>query len=374
MVLLPRHPLRIQPFFGHRSHDRLVLSARSLRARQPGFESGSRLKAMRTMASQFLSHEEADVQVTLEIARDDGELVRHEGVTNAEGYVHFDVALDPHWPLPEHPMWELGTVRWINAEGPQSAEVHILAPGSTSNLAVISDIDDTIIETGVTGGLRSVVRNWKRLFAEMPHERTAVPGADTFYGQLSGGMLQHDGSVPAMRVPATRRPFFYISSSPWNLFSYLVAFQRLKGLPIGPLKLRDWGFNRRTLGKASHGAHKDAAIDSVLGMYPELRFALIGDDTQGDLPAFARAVELNPGRIAAVFLRTVSNHHFSPAEQQACSTIKDAGVPMWLGDSYETGKDFLRTIGFTPGGETEQIVRTVEKVDEKARAADKQDA
>ncbi|WP_338241957.1 phosphatase domain-containing protein [Aurantiacibacter hainanensis] len=370
MPLLARHPLRVQPYFGHRSRDRLVLSARALRAKPPGFDQRSRLRAVKTMVTQFVSHEMASIPVTLELEGDGGKILEHEGHTNDEGYVHFDVALDPHWDLPEHPAWELGRIRWVNIEGPQVEDVHILAPGRDSRLAVISDIDDTIIETGITGGLRSVMRNWKRVFAQLPHERVPVPGADAFYGQLAGGVLERGEHRPASRIPATKRPFFYISSSPWNLFSYLVAYQRLQGLPLGPLKLRDWGFNRRTLGKSSHGAHKDAAIDGILGMYPDLRFAMIGDDTQGDLPAFARAVDMYPDRVAAVFLRTVSGHTFSPEEEAACSAIRDAGVPIWLGDSYDAGLDFLRTLGFTPGGETEQIVKTVEKVEDAGSPAE----
>lgn len=356
-----KRPLRIQPYFGHRTRDRLLLSARALHARKPGFAQRTRLGAMRTMVSQFLSWKAAGVQVRLELPGHDGTTSVHHGLTDEGGYVHFDIALDPPWDLPDDPVWELGAVHWDNAHGPQSAEIRVLAPAHDSKLAVISDIDDTIIETGVTGGFRSVLRNWRRLFAELPHERIAVPGADLFYDQLGGGMLPAEPAPVAYRLPATRRPFFYISSSPWNLFSYLVAFKRVKGLPLGPLKLRDWGLNRRTLGQQSHGEHKDAAIDGILAMYPALRFALIGDDTQGDLPAFARAVQLYPGRIAAVFLRTVSEHEFSAEEAEARHIIEQAGVPMWLGRTYEDGIDFLRTVGFTPGGETEQIVRTVEQ-------------
>ncbi|WAT17123.1 DUF2183 domain-containing protein [Aurantiacibacter sp. MUD11] len=361
MALFPTQALRVQAFYGHRSRDKLVLSARALRGRPPSFRQGSRLLAMRTMIAQFVSHEVADVEVTLEVHGAQGALLEHRASTDREGYVHFDIALDPHWDLPKLPVWELARLRWSNSHGPQETEAHILAPGSTSNLAVISDIDDTIIETGVTGGIGSVFRNWKRLFAQMPEERLAVPGVDAFFGHLGGGVLEQEDHRPASRIPATRRPFFYISSSPWNLFSYLVAFKQVQGLPLGPLKLRDWGLNRDTLGRSSHGAHKDLAIDGIVGMYPQLRFALIGDDTQGDLPAFARAVEQFPGRIAAVFLRRVSQQRFSPEEEAASCTIREAGVPLWLGSSYEDGLDFLQTLGFAPGGETEQIVKTIEQ-------------
>lgn len=355
-------PVRLQPYFGYRSRDRLVLSARALRAATPRYEPRGRIRAMRTMLSQFNSREEARVPVTLEIEVA-GRILRYEAQTDREGFVRFDLSLDPPFDLPPHPVWEIAALHWVNADGPQCIDAHVLAPGTDSRLAVISDIDDTIIETGVTGGLRSVARNWRRLLAELPDERVAVPGADAFYGALGGGGTVPSGELrPDKRIPATHRPFFYVSSSPWNLFSYLVAFQRAKGLPFGPLMLRDWGLNRATFGSAGHGMHKSAAIKAILAMYPDLRFALIGDDTQGDLPAYAEAVAQHPERVAAVFIRTTAAPSFSPAELAAKAAIEAAGVPLWLGDSFEVGEDFLAAAGFTPGGETEQIVRAVEGV------------
>ncbi|KLI64686.1 phosphatase domain-containing protein [Aurantiacibacter marinus] len=370
MVFSRNVATRLQPYFGHRSADRLVLSARALRSAPAAFGEGSRWRAIRTMMAQFASREVGSVDVRLVIEGEAGTLLDQAGTTDHEGFVHFDIALSPAWDLPDHPAWEVAQLRWINSEGPQSADAHILVPGKDSNLAVISDIDDTIIESGITGGPRNIARNWKRVLAQLPHERIAVPGADAFYGALGGGVTATGEKHGAKMMPATHRPFFYISSSPWNLFSYLVAFQRLKGLPLGPIHLRDWGFNRETFGSGSHGAHKEAAIASILGMYPAMQFALIGDDTQGDLPAFAHAVETHPGRVAAVFLRSAAGEAFSPEEQVAKATIEAAGVPLWLGESYEQGVDFLGELGFTPGGETEQIVRTVEKVETAKESRD----
>src|SRR5687768_7599974 len=355
MGLLLTPPVRLQPYFGYRSRDRLVLGARALRSGKPGFEKRGRLQAMRTMLAQFASREEAGVRVTLEIDVA-GVTMRHEAETNREGFVRFDLALDPPFDLPPHPVWEIVALRWFNRDGPQCVDGHVLAPGTDSWLAVISDIDDTIIETGITGGMRAIPRNWRRLLAELPDDRIAVPGAELFYGALGGGQLPPPGELrPGRRIPATHRPFFYVSSSPWNLFSYLVAFQRAKGLPLGPLLLRDWGFDRATFGSGSHGLHKSGAIDAILAMYPELRFALIGDDTQGDLPAYADAVARNPGRVAAIFNRTTAAQALSPEEVAGRTAIEAAGVPLWLGDSFATGQDFLAAAGFTPGGETEQI-------------------
>ena len=41
-------------------------------------------------------------------------------------------------------------------------------------------------------------------------------------------------------------------------------------------------------------------------------------------------------------------------------------MPLWLGDSFAVGQDFLAAAGFTPGGETEQIVRAVENIPTEA--------
>ena len=371
MVLFRRTPVRIQPYFGFRSRSRLKLTARALRSGKDGFEQAGRIRAFRTMIAQFASREVPGLEVRLTAQAQGTVLLDTTVTTDAEGYAHFDCALSPEWDLPAHPEWETVTLSWSNAEGPQAVEAHVLAPGRDGRLAVISDMDDTVIETGITGGPRAIARNWHRVLAQFPQERIAVPGADIFYGALGGGNVAHPDELRAGKsVPATRRPFFYVSSSPWNLFSYLVAFMRTKNLPLGPLLLRDWGLDRETFGSSSHGAHKTGAIEEILAMYPDMRFALIGDDTQGDLPAFAHVVQKFPGRVAAVFLRKAAAEDFSPDELAGKRTIEAANIPLWIGESYEIGEDFLQELGFTPGGETEQIVRTVDhEPEEDDRAA-----
>lgn len=362
-----RKPIRLQTYFGHRSRSRLRLTARALRQSERSFEPSSRLGAIRTLIGQFTSREVAGLRVRLSVEGPSGTLLDAEATADKEGFVRFDLALEPEWDLPAHPAWESAELCWSEAAFPGRSEALVLAPGLDSRLAVISDIDDTIIETGITGSWRSLARNWRRIFAELPGERKIVPGAGPFYGALGGGEIEGDSLAPGerraeRRIAASQRPFFYVSSSPWNLFSYLVAYQRANDLPLGPLLLRDWGLNRATFGKASHGHHKRDAIAAILAMYPTLDFALIGDDTQGDLPAFAGAVSAFPGRVAAVFVRTVGKA-LSPEEEQAIATIRSAQVPLWLGDSFAVGEEFLCTLGFTPGGETEQIVKVVEKVE-----------
>ena len=363
MSFLPTAPVRIQPYLGYRNRERLHITARALRSRVSEFEKRGRWRAAKTMISQFASHEVANMPVELEIARPGGKSHRHQGLTDKEGFVHFDIRLDPAWELAEQPQWETVVFHWTNGEGAHCLDGHVLAPGTATGLAVISDIDDTIIETGITGNFRAVMRNWRRVLMQMPEERIIVPGADVFYNALGGGEILAEGDGHAgERQPATNRPFFYVSSSPWNLFSYLVTYIRGRGLPLGPIMLRDWGLNRETFGSASHGAHKRAAIDSILGTYPELKFALIGDDSQGDLTAFADIATSNPGRVRAIFIRKVG-HAMSPEELAAQKAIEAAKVPLWLGDSYDTGHEFLRSTGLLGDDEARAIVETVEHTD-----------
>ena len=367
MNILRGAPIRLQPYFGYRNRERLRISARALRSAKPGFDSGGRLQAMRTMLAQFASREVPSLAVSMEIVHENGENEQHQALTDDEGYVHFDVILRKSDPWPSHPAWETVTFRWRNREGEQSVDGHVLMPGANSTFGVISDIDDTVMETGITGGLKQLARNWRRVLAELPEERLLVPGADLFYNALGGSTLaaQDGGEHTGEKRDASQNPFFYISSSPWNLFSYLVAFKRGRGLPLGPLMLRDWGLNTSTFGKSSHGAHKIAAIDTILGTYPELQFALIGDDTQGDLVAFGETVKRHGQRIRAVFIRK-AGEAMNAEEIEAQAIISGAGVPLWLGDDWSTGQEFLREIGLAGGGEAEEIVKTVEKVGAEA--------
>ena len=311
------------------------------------------------MLSQFASREAVELPVTLELEHG-GVITQHEGMTDNEGFIHFDVALDPAAPLPDRTCWESVVLRWSNRNGVQEATGQVLVPGKRAKLGVISDIDDTIIETGITGDLRAVAKNWRRVLAQMPDERLLVPGADMFYQAMGGGNILPVGTAHAGdHHEATENPFFYVSSSPWNLFSYLVAFQKGRRLPLGPIALRDWGLNAATFGSSSHGAHKLAAMDTILGTFPELQFALMGDDTQGDLVAFGQVVAAHPGRIRAVLIRK-AGEAMSAQELDAKATIRAANVPLWLGDDYSTGHDFLEEVGLAGDAQAEELAKTIE--------------
>ncbi len=367
--------MRVQPFFGFRNANRLLLNARAIQSDEPVFEKRGFWRGAGTMMGLYASHEVAGLPVTLEYTRADGVLVSQQIASGPEGFVRFDLDLGADAPAaykatdptPRRTRWEKAVLRWerpgtVEADG--EATAYILTPGSETRIGVISDIDDTILETGITGNIRAIARNWRRM-VEMPSERILVPGANAFYAAIGGKPAQAAPAktappdTPTSAAPEARvRPVFYVSSSPWNLFSYLVTFKRERGLPLGPIMLRDWGFNRETLGKEGHGSHKLEAIRRILTTFPHLHFALIGDDTQKDLMAFGDIAAAFPGRIAAVFIRSVSGQPLNDEQIRAKDMIDKAGVPFWSGSDYRTAEEFLQDAGLDLEGGVERLVRT----------------
>ena len=194
--------------------------------------------------------------------------------TNREGY--FSVTLER---LALEPGWHTARVELVR--DPQVSGLgRVLVPSSRARFGVISDIDDTVVYSGVRNKLRMV------LALALSNARTRKPfeGVAAFYRALHAG----------------RNPVFYVSKSPWNLYAPLVEFLEHQGLPAGPLVLRDFGLrmNRR---------HKTEAIEDVLRTYPRLRFVLIGDSGEEDPEIYGDIVHRFPGRIRVIYIRSVND-------------------------------------------------------------------
>ena len=363
--LYRREPLRVQAFYGFRSATHLYLTARALRTAEPVFEKRSFWRGFRTMASLYTSREVPGLHIELTFTFADGSRQTQTAETGPEGYARFKLAFDQGAAPAERTRWETVTLRWDGDDGDrQETAAFVLAPGTQTKLGIISDIDDTILETGITGSLRAIARNWKRVMAQMPSERVAVPGVSSFFEAIGGDAEKPQLSPINPDAPEARvRPVFYVSSSPWNLFSYLITFKRERRLPLGPVMLRDWGLNRRTLGKEGHGSHKKDAVRHILKTFPDLQFALIGDDTQKDLAAFGAIAAEFPGRIAAVFIRAVSDKPPSDEAEHARDMIERAGVPFWSGNDYAEAKAFLRGAGLDLSGGVKKLVRAASEGD-----------
>lgn len=278
------------------------------------------------MAALYASREVADMPVSLRMP--DGS--SSHAISDEEGFVHFDVVVNS--ALPQKLEWEAASLHWDNDGQTSNIDARILAPAHNAQIGIISDIDDTILETGITGSAKAILRNAHRILATMPQDRKIVPGAPEFFASLT-----KPGQVD-------QRACFYISSSPWNLYPYLRAYKELRALPSGPLMLRDWGLSRETLGSKSHGTHKTAAILQLLSDFPKKRFVLIGDDTQRDLAAFADITQAQPDRIAAVFVRRAAA--IASADEGRTRSVMEAhDTPFWMGADFTDAHALLAQTG-----------------------------
>jgi phosphatidate phosphatase APP1 len=139
----------------------------------------------------------------------------------------------------------------------------------------------------------------------------------------------------AMDHLAPARPFFYVSSSPWNLYGFLTEFMELNGIPHGPMFLKDYGIDANQLIDSGHDTHKLAAIRTIMAAYPELRFLLIGDNGQRDVSIYAKVVDDFGERVAGVFIRDVDGSCRSGPEGVLLNAIEARGVPTYCGSGFE---------------------------------------
>ncbi len=213
----------------------------------------------------------------------------HEAVTDREGYFAFDIALDRRLEREVEIDLRLVTPKAADGE-PIVTRAAICVPPVSARFGVISDIDDTIVWTYV-GNRRRMLWTLARSNAAT---RKPFIGVAALYRALHDGIAGDEGN-----------PIFYVSSGPWNLYSPLVDFLRINGVPRGPLFLKDWG--RHTLYEwRDHGTHKLASIREVLTAFEHLPFILVGDSGEQDPEIYRGVVREFPGRIKAIYIRSVS--------------------------------------------------------------------
>ena len=236
-----------------------------------------------------------------------------EVVADHEGY--FRTTLPGPGAPDSDPQWRVATTEMIAPAG-LGGTGRVLVPPVSARFGVVSDLDDTVLQTGV----RRVLHLLSRTFFENAHTRLPFPGVAAFYHALR---VERPGLPP--------NPIFYVSSSPWNLHDFLLEFLQVRGIPVGPLMLRDWGTERDSLLPPGHHEHKSASIERVFATYPALAFLLIGDSGQQDPEIYRDIVERHPGRVLAIYIRDVSlNPIRTAAVQRLAAEVAELGSVMVL--------------------------------------------
>ena len=221
--------------------------------------------------------------------------------TNDNGYFRLDLPLDD--PLPAG--WHLIKAQLVSqtltpeiilAEG----EGQVLIPHPTQFIC-ISDIDDTfLVSHSATIAKRLLV-----LLTENAHSRMPFDGVVAHYQLLA----------EANNEPDVTNPFFYVSSSEWNLYDYILEFSRKNGLPDGVYLLSTLKRLSQVL-KTGRGKHhtKFDRIRQIIETYPNQQFILLGDDSQQDPIIYESVVERFPDRIRCVYIRQIQAKHKTRTE------------------------------------------------------------
>jgi phosphatidate phosphatase APP1 len=214
----------------------------------------------------------------------------HYVVTDKEGY--FVLNLHPLSPILNESLWHPVPLQLESAPLPfdvnQSVFAEVMIPPHDAEYGIISDIDDTIIKTSAT----DLLAMSRITFLNNARTRLPFAGVAEFYKALQLG-----------RNGKRNNPFFYVSSSPWNLYDLLKDFLDLNSIPAGPLLLRDFGLDPKA--STGHKDHKLKEIQQIMEAYPLLNFVLVGDSGQEDPGIYQEVVNRYPERILAVYIRDV---------------------------------------------------------------------
>ncbi|GAY13299.1 phosphatase domain-containing protein [Mycobacterium sp. shizuoka-1] len=197
----------------------------------------------------------------------------------------------------------------------------VVKPSLAAPFLVISDIDDTILLTGLTEGLTMVARTLLRDV----EERTAIPGMAALYRGLARGVSGRTGK------PRPAPTFVYVSTGSWSFYSMLERFVELRGFPPGPMFLTDWGPTERYL-RRSGAEHKRAAVRRLFEAYPGMRFVLIGDSGQRDALIYEEMAREFPGRVRLAMIRQVGgdDDERNARLRDHAETLRDDGIPLHL--------------------------------------------
>ncbi|CAM3682260.1 App1 family protein [Flavobacterium gelidilacus] len=160
----------------------------------------------------------------------------------------------------------------------------------------ISDIDDTFLISHTRNPLKKI---YVLLFKNV-NNRKIYEDVVSHYK-----VLQTAGRADKEEENA----FFYVSSSEWNLYGLITQFARIHDLPKAVLLLKNIKTSLTQLfftGRGSHN-HKFDKIKHVLEFYPDLKYVLLGDDSQQDPKLYESICKIFPLHIKAVYIRQVGN-------------------------------------------------------------------
>jgi len=304
----PDAPLEIVAYRGFGNQFRSSLTGRVLAYRKPQSSDlefkdlESKWNNLQQSYRRFETDEVPGILVEAKLAG-----MSYQTRSDNEGYFSFDFPT----PSADKPDTFDVTLTLPERSSEHSSAVGtVYVPGKAAKFGVISDIDDTVLETNAT----SLLQMMRLTFLESSRTRVAFSGVSAFYKALHQQV----------------NPVFYVSSSPWNLYDFLIDFMQLNKLVAGPLLLRDFGIDQSKFIAGPHITHKVDQIRNIIKTYPELAFILIGDSGQDDAEIYASIASEFPDQILSCYIRDVSGDVRDRKVQKIINSVAKHEIDMLL--------------------------------------------
>lgn len=295
MGIFSKDPLQIITFQSYGRDDKLYARGRAIEDESINLDGKGIFKRLLNNWKRFKTDKIKNTEIIIHLK--DGRKL--ETKTDSKGYFKISEAIENLRDLTNSEGWLTYEMSFKNAlEGRQIQQENrfpgeVLIPSVHASFGVISDIDDTILHTGVASTLKW--RLLKNTFFKSAARRSPLKGAAAFYHQLHTGATRNEAN-----------PIFYVSHSPWNLYRYLDYFLNRNNFPKGPILLRNLPNPFRSK-EEDEKPQKQKEIVNLLEMYPEMSFILIGDSGEHDADIYIEIAKTFPNRIKAIYLRSVKH-------------------------------------------------------------------
>jgi phosphatidate phosphatase APP1 len=339
--------MRICAYRGYATSSQAFVSGRVLANKAPG-EPGDKQSLWRNLIDTYRRFETDEVPnafVTVRFQREE-----QTAQTDAEGYYHFAL---PRTERTEDDLFLTAEARSQTGGTEILAKHEIIAPPAAAEFGVISDLDDTILETNVTSFLTAA----KLTLLGNAKTRKPLEGVAALYASLHRGTAGRPVN-----------PIFYVSSSPWNLYDLLCEFLELNEIPKGPIFLNDYGIDRTKFIKKRGHRDKLERTLTLMSAFPELPFVLVGDSGQQDAGLYAEAAALHPQRIKAIYIRDVDPATATDRDDRVREHIATAarhGVPMLLAPDSQAMARHAAEVGLIPARKEAAVQAEVAKDQER---------
>jgi phosphatidate phosphatase APP1 len=257
----------------------------------------------------FVTIKHEDAQVEAEIHGQKVTLT-----TNEEGFFYTVIERDSSNHIKENVAFKIKTLKKNKKPFDQERvfKSPVAKPTAMTKKIIISDIDDTVMQSKATDFTRMALRT---LFFTVSH-RKSFPDAAKAYKRLEVGPDKDEENL-----------FFYVSSSTWNIYPLIKDFLKINDFPEGVILLQDVAGEKKKKHENSHG-HKLDRISEVAEFYEDLKLTLIGDAGQQDPEIYLQIAEKDPSKIDQILIRNTWWSMATDNRQEYLDRAKALGVEM----------------------------------------------